>query len=661
MKTATTTEWLADNQRHLMAEIGRVRLALERRSIPRPENGPPPDDTAQAAPPSDVGPMTDPPARLQTLCVSFGLSPFERDVLLLTAGPELDGRFHALIAEVHGDPRRTNPTFGLALASLSDAHWSALAPAAPLRHWRLVELGKGDALVNAPLTIDERVLHYLTGISDLDERLDGLVQRAVAPAELPPSQFAIARRIVDIWSDPVSSSSRPIIQLCDTRGADTISVAAMACAKLELQLHALRTPDIPTTVSERETLARLWDREALLCQSALLVESDESDDADLSNRLIPFLRSLHGLILVSCRDPLRDRYLPIVRLDVGKPTAAEQKTIWRTTLGRLGYALDGELDDVVSQFRLGVHAIESTCATLAHEDAGRDHGSLSALLWDTCRTQVRPRLDNLAQRIEPHASWDDLVLPKDSQQLLHEMVAHVRHRTRVYETWGFAAKGGIRGLGISGLFAGSSGTGKTLAAEIIANELRLDLYRIDLSQVVSKYIGETEKNLRRVFDAAEDGGAILLFDEADALFGKRSEVKDSHDRYANVEVSYLLQRMESYRGLAILTTNMRQALDPAFLRRIRFAVTFPFPDAAARAEIWRRIFPAATPTEGLEIQRLARLNVPGGNIRNIALQAAFAAANAGEPVRMAHLLHAARTECMKIEKPLTDAEIGGWI
>jgi SpoVK/Ycf46/Vps4 family AAA+-type ATPase len=237
---------------------------------------------------------------------------------------------------------------------------------------------------------------------------------------------------------------------------------------------------------------------------------------------------------------------------------------------------------------------------------------------------------------------------------------HVRQRTTVYETWGFAVKG-ARGLGISALFVGASGTGKTMAAEVLANELRLDLYRIDLSQVVSKYIGETEKNLRRVFDAAEEGGAVLLFDEADALFGKRSEVKDSHDRYANIEVSYLLQRMEAYQGLAILTTNLKAALDPAFLRRLRFVVQFPFPDAAQRAEIWRRIFPQAMPTENLEITKLARLNIAGGAIRNIALHAAFLAADRHEPVAMSHLLRAARNEYDKLEKPLTETEIAGWV
>jgi SpoVK/Ycf46/Vps4 family AAA+-type ATPase len=244
--------------------------------------------------------------------------------------------------------------------------------------------------------------------------------------------------------------------------------------------------------------------------------------------------------------------------------------------------------------------------------------------------------------------------------MLSDIALHVRQRWRVYGEWGFASKG-RRGLGISALFAGASGTGKTMAAEVLARELRLDLYRIDLSQVVSKYIGETEKNLGKVFDAAEGGGVVLLFDEADALFGKRSEVKDSHDRYANIEVSYLLQRMEAYDGLAILTTNLKGALDQAFMRRIRFTIQFPFPDAEARAAIWQRIFPAETPTEELDATKLARLNVAGGNIRNIALNAAFIAADRGEAVGMRHLLQAARAEASKLERPLSETEIRGWV
>jgi SpoVK/Ycf46/Vps4 family AAA+-type ATPase len=271
----------------------------------------------------------------------------------------------------------------------------------------------------------------------------------------------------------------------------------------------------------------------------------------------------------------------------------------------------------------------------------------------------RSRLDELAVRIEPRARWRDLVLPADQSAILRDIAAQVRGRSRVYHDWGFE-RASQRGLGISALFCGPSGTGKTLAAEVIAAELGLDLYLIDLSAVVSKYIGETEKNLRAVFDAADKGGAVLLFDEADALFGKRTEVRDSHDRYANIEVSYLLQRMESYRGLAVLTTNLRSALDEAFLRRLRFVVQFPFPDTAQRAEIWQRVFPDAVPTGDLDPSRLAQLTIAGGNIRNIAIAAAFLAADADAPVTMAHVLRAARAEYAKFDKPLTAVEIGGW-
>jgi SpoVK/Ycf46/Vps4 family AAA+-type ATPase len=268
---------------------------------------------------------------------------------------------------------------------------------------------------------------------------------------------------------------------------------------------------------------------------------------------------------------------------------------------------------------------------------------------------TRPRLDTLAQRIESHMTWDDLVLPVSETSLLRQIAEHVAQRIKVYEKWGFGQKMN-RGLGISALFAGDSGTGKTMAAEVIATHLRLDLYRIDLSAVVSKYIGETEKNLRRLFDAAENGGAILFFDEADALFGKRSEVKDSHDRYANIEINYLLQRMESYRGLAILATNMKSALDQAFLRRLRFVVNFPFPGAAERKAMWQRVFPARVPTLNLDCDRLARLNMTGGNIYNVALSASFMAARDGTPVTMPLVLDAARAEFRKLERPINEQD-----
>ena len=271
----------------------------------------------------------------------------------------------------------------------------------------------------------------------------------------------------------------------------------------------------------------------------------------------------------------------------------------------------------------------------------------------------RASLDDLAERIEPRVGWDDIILPARQRETLRTIAAQGRSRARVHEQWGFGAAGS-RGLGISALFAGPSGTGKTLAAEVIGAAIALEVYRIDLSGVVSKWVGETERNLKRVFDAAEATSSILVFEEADALFGKRTEVRESHDRYANIEVSYLLQRMESYRGLAILTTNMRSHLDQAFLRRLRFVVDFPFPGEVERRAIWQLAFPENAPREGLDVDRLAQLNVPGGNIKTIALNAAFLAAEAGTPIRMAHVRAAARSEYEKIGKALTDAELRGW-
>jgi SpoVK/Ycf46/Vps4 family AAA+-type ATPase len=276
-------------------------------------------------------------------------------------------------------------------------------------------------------------------------------------------------------------------------------------------------------------------------------------------------------------------------------------------------------------------------------------------LWDDCLLMTRPRMDALAQRIVAKATWDDIVLPGPELTLLRRVASQLRHRMTVYETWGFARRMN-RGLGISALFAGPSGTGKSMAAEVIANDLRLTLYRIDLSAVVSKYIGETEKNLSRLFDAAEEGGALLLFDEADALFGKRSEVKDSHDRYANIEINYLLQRMEAYRGVAILATNMKSALDTAFMRRLRFIVSFPFPSVVERTLMWARAFPERVPTEELVPARLALLPATGGMIHNIALNAAFTAADRDVPVSMDIVMEVARTEFRKLELPIVERE-----
>jgi len=664
MSDAATVDWVEANQRHLLAALAGVRRALARHAA-RSTHGPAPAADADDPGASLEAAMPAPPA-LARLCTTFRLSPFERDVLLLCAGVELDATFPPLCASGHGDSTRAYPTFSLALAALPGAHWSALTPDAPLRHWRLVEVASGGSLTTSPLRIDERVLHFLAGVEHLDERLVGLVERARPTDDPVPSQRTLVERLVTVWSRTLATADVPVVQLCGDETAGKRAVAAAACHALGLHLGVMSGHVVPAAPAELETLIRLWEREAALSASALMLDCDHLDPADVARTgsITRLIGRLRAPLIFTGRDRRSIPDRSVMTLDVQRPSMSEQLGLWRAALGPGAAGLNGRLDAIVAQFRLSTPTIRAACA----EAVGRLGASGSAahsgppaaaapplpdLLWDACRTQARSRLDDLAQRIEPAATWDDLVLPDAQRQILGQMAVHVRQRTTVYEHWGFAAKG-ARGLGISALFAGPSGTGKTMAAEVLANDLRLDLYRIDLSQVVSKYIGETEKNLRRVFDAAEDGGAILLFDEADALFGKRSEVKDSHDRYANIEVSYLLQRVETYCGLAILTTNMKTALDQAFLRRLRFIVHFPFPDLADRAAIWRRIFPTRTPTDRLEPERLARLDLAGGNIRNVALHAAFLAAEAGQPVEMAHVVLAARAEYAKLEKPFAE-------
>jgi hypothetical protein len=606
------------------------------------------------------------PTALDIVAETFGLSSFERDILIMCAGVELDAGFAHRCAAAQGDPQRIFPTFGLALAALSEPHWSAISPGSPLRAWRLVEMLGDDGPTSARIRIDERVLHHLTGLPHLDERLRGIVVPINEHDELTPSHDELAQRVAAKWLAAAGQRDAAVVQLWGEDRLSAIAVAAHASHLLGIHLHRVRASDIGSGVVERDALVRLWQREAVLLPSALAVDVEDAEGGESAATLraaMTFIEELRGMVAIIAREPIRGGGRTHSRLRIAHHSFDERRSLLKSTLGPAAEMLNGRLDAVVSQFDLGTHGLRAAGANALERTAGvasDDTGdALADALWDSCRSQARTHLDDLAQRIEPAATWDDLVLPEAQGRVLLEVALQVRNRTTVYERWGFARKS-ARGLGISALFAGPSGTGKTMAAEVLANELRLDLYRIDLSQVVSKYIGETEKNLRRVFDAAEEGGSILLFDEADALFGKRSEVKDSHDRYANIEVSYLLQRMESYRGLAILTTNMKSALDGAFLRRIRFVVQFPFPDLVQRAEIWRRIFPPETPVEGLDVPALARLNVAGGNIRNIAMNAAFLAAEASVPVSMAQLLQASRSEYGKLEKPLTDAEVRGW-
>jgi hypothetical protein len=625
--------WTEANQTCLVAEFDRLKGLLG--SQPEPVRKEAVEFAHEAL---------DPPSAIHWLCELFGLSAFERDVLLLCAGVEMDSKLAALCGEAQGHPQRAYATFGLAMATLPEPHWSALPPNRPLRRFRLVDLETNHGLTTAPLRIDERILHYLAGVNVLDQRLQSLVQASPFPEWIAEEHKAVAAQAIRFFES--DSQNPPVLHLCGDDPQGQEDAASLAAQNVGRQLYTVRVEDLPAPGADLDQVALLWQREALLLPGALLIQCGSGGLTASARHLV---ERLSGLLILASPEPVRFNRA-FLRLDVDKPSVAEQKRLWERSLAATGVNLNGTLDALSEQFKLSAKTIFSTAALT---DADQD-------LWNVCRSLARPKLEDLAQRIVPCAGWEDLVLPELQTQTLRQIASQVRHRMKVYETWGFAAKG-RRGLGVSALFAGESGTGKTLAAEVLARELALDLYRIDLSAVVSKYIGETEKNLKRVFDAAEEGGVLLLFDEADALFGKRSDVKDSHDRYANIEVSYLLQRMEAYQGLAILTTNLKSAVDKAFQRRLRFTVSFPFPDAGQRTAIWSRIFPAKTPTQGLDFAKLSQLNVTGGSIRNIALNAAFLAAEAKSPVEMGYLMQAARLEAHKIERPLSEAEIRGWV
>ena len=650
------SSWEQANQRYLMAALTAVRAQVEKCLAA---------DGAEA--PASIPAMAEfeslqrPPA-LEALVHNFGLSPFERSLVLLCAGPELDAQFATVMSSAQPGAGRAQPTFGLAMAALPGFHWSAIAPSGPLRRWQIIEVLQqpGVALVSSPLRLDERILHFLAGIQYLDDRIEAAVQRVV-PQPLVSSHQQLANTIAEVLRHALASESLPrlpLVQLCGNDEVTKQSVAARACEQLGVRLFTIWPESLANNVAEFEAALRLWEREAVLASGALCILADKLDRSDhrAMNQVTRLLERVMSPVFLSTQDRWRPLRRAVQTFDVARPSSREQADAWTHFLNEAGVSVNGFAKQLAAQFCLSLPEIQSSVELAVSGDSGAD---LTSRLWSAGRTQARPRLDDLAQRLEPQACWDDLVLPHADKAVLRQISSHVAYRGVVYEDWGFS-KACSRGLGICALFSGASGTGKTMAAEVVAGELRLDLYRIDLSCVVSKYIGETEKNLRRVFAAAEEGGAILFFDEADALFGKRSEVKDSHDRYANIEINYLLQRMESYSGLSILATNMKSALDAAFLRRLRFLVSFPFPDTASRAAIWKNVFPECTPTEALDIGVLARLEITGGSIRNVALNAAFLAAERNEPVRMTHIWHAARAEYAKIERPFTEVEARSW-
>ena len=601
----------------------------------------------------------DPPPALLLLSQRLGLSQFEGQVLILCLGMELDTGVAGLCARCQKDPGRAFPTFALAFSLFEGATWDALSPERPLRYWRLIEITQpgGQPLTTSALRADERIVNYNKGLNYLDDRLLPLLTPIDSPTsggELPASHRDTAETIIRNLKLVDANRSLPIVQLLGSDAGSKQLVAGEVASSIGLQMYRLPAVLLPSQAADIETLARLWQRESMLLPLALYLDTmgygAESVAAGSPSPVTRLLERVEGAVFLDARESWPGLHKSTVTVDVAKPSAAEQVAAWQSALG---LAAKDSAPQLAAQFNLDFTTIRQLARDgLAQQAEG---APLHERLWEACLASTRPQLDVLATRIDPKATWDDIVLPDAEAALLHHIAEQVAQRTTVYEKWGFGEKMS-RGLGISALFSGDSGTGKTMAAEVIAHELRLNLYRIDLSAVVSKYIGETEKNLRRMFDAAENGGAILFFDEADALFGKRSEVKDSHDRYANIEINYLLQRMEAYRGLAILATNMKSALDTAFLRRLRFIVRFPFPGPVERKRIWQRVFPADTPKSVLDYDRLARLNVTGGHIHNIAINAAFLAARAGSRVTMMLILEAARSEFSKMERPINEAD-----
>jgi hypothetical protein len=595
------------------------------------------------------------PPALIWLSQRLGLSAFERHTLLLCAAMELDPRIAALCARAQRDPDRPYPTFALALTLFDQPAWDVMSPERALRYWRLIEINQPGAqpLVTSALRADERIVNYVKGLNYLDDRLAPLMTAVAGDAApLPPSQAAIVQAMMRQLHAATDGTRLPFFQLLGADSQSKLEIARRAAAGVGLTLYRVPADALPLTAGELETLIRLWQRESALLPIALYIDAAQTDRS-ASPHCAAVERGaarMSGVVFLDTREPWPDCGRDTLNVEIAKPTPAEQRAAWREALGP---DADAHASRLAGQFSFNLPTLR-TIAGRTHAVAATNE-ECGEQLWLDCLRHSRPALDRLAQALEPKALWDDLELPGTDKRLLRQIVEQVKARLTVYDEWGFRSRMN-RGLGISVLFAGESGTGKTMAAEVIANELKLLLYRIDLSAVVSKYIGETEKNLRKLFDAAEDGGAILLFDEADALFGKRSEVRDSHDRYANIEINYLLQRMEAYRGLAILATNMKGALDTAFLRRLRFVVNFPFPGPAERTAIWRKVFPEQTKCADLDYERLARLNLTGGAIRNIALNAAFLAAHAGTPVTMPQILEAARTEFRKLEKPVNEAD-----
>ena len=621
------------------------------------------------------------PLRLERLVALFDLDRLDQNVLLVGLAPEVDLRYERLFAYLQDDMTQPRPTVDLVLNLLCptlEAKLTARArftPAGSLIRHRLVELFEDPARPRAPLLgkhlrIDERIAGYLLGSDNVDAALAPYahclpVASSPEPLMAPPE---VMRRAEAIAAE--AADGPLLVHLHGPRGVGKVGWARVVAARVGMPLLVVDgerlagSKDVPF-----EVLVELATREAALQEAALYVRGVDALLADdrwpQRDALLQALVRFDGLCFLAgtavwAGAPLLDG-VSLLRMEVPMPTSAEQLEVWRRTLdGDASSQIMAELGVLAGTFRFTAEAIGAAVSDA--RSRARVRGTRAPTLDDLyagARVQASRKLGELAKKVKTNYVWDDLVLPADSVRQLREMCGQVRHRARVFEAWDFERKLSL-GKGLNALFCGPSGTGKTMAAEIMARELGLELYKIDLSGVVSKYIGETEKNLARVFAEAEAGSAILFFDEADALFGKRSEVKDAHDRYANIETSYLLQRMEEYEGIGILATNLRRNMDEAFVRRITFVVQFPTPEEPERLRIWQGIFPAAMPRgDDIDLAFMARqFKLTGANIKNIALGAAFLAADDDGAVAMRHILRATRREMQKMGKSLAPAELG---
>jgi ATP-dependent 26S proteasome regulatory subunit len=621
--------------------------------------------------------------RLDNVCESFQLTPFDRDALLLALAPELDVRYERLYAYLQDDITRKKPSVDLILNLLCMSVQEKLqmrarfSRSAPLIRFHLIRLVEDPSYPNAPLLSqyvkgDERTLNHLLGFDDVDTHLLAYAQPLTPRARyedlhLPPET---KQRLTALASQAGSSCAPFIFYFQGGYGVGKQSTAEGLCQILGLDLLIIDFRRlIQADQAAFETILERACREAVLRGAALywrdfdkLLTEDKRLWLETFMATLETFRGLTFLAGTVTWEPVDAlRRIPFIRIPFERPGFADRVRLWEKTLSESGLTIAGlDSDSLANKFHLSGGQIEDSMMT-AHNlalfrDPDRPQPEMSDFVA-ACRLQSQRKLSTLARKIQPHYTWNDIVLPADRLQQLREICNQAKHRALVYEQWGFDKKLSL-GKGLTMLFAGPSGTGKTMAADILAHELALDLYKIDLSMVVSKYIGETEKNLASIFNEAAHSNAILFFDEADALFGKRSEVRDAHDRYANIEVGYLLQKMEEYEGIVILATNLRKNMDDAFVRRMQSTVEFPFPSTEDRLRIWQGVWPLETPRNpDLNLDFMAQqFELSGGHIRNIALAATFLAAEDQSPVSMNHLLAAARREYQKIGKVVMEGD-----